>query len=92
MTKRNWKIFTIAGGFYFFGEEVEAPEGFIAMRNGAMFGSFGGGKGVTGVARGDASATVTLDELEGECLFPLTAVYAVFDCIDLHNFKGATWR
>lgn len=88
----NFKIFTIAGGFYFFGEEIAAPEGYIAMRNGAMFGGFSGNKGVAGVARGAAGATVILDKIDGECVFPLSAVYAVFDCIDLTQFKGATWR
>lgn len=40
----NWKIFTVAGGFYYFGEEIEAPEGYIAFTKASMFGGFSGGK------------------------------------------------
>ena len=57
----NWKIFTVAGGFYYFGEEIEAPEGYIAFTKASMFGGFSGGKGLPGVQRMDPSARVTLD-------------------------------
>ncbi len=88
----GWKIFTVAGGFYFFGKQIEAPEGFVGMEEGAMFGGFSGGKGLPGVARGDSAAKVTLDKIEGQAFFPLSAVYALIDCIDLHKFQGSTWR
>jgi hypothetical protein len=32
------KILAVSGGFYFFGTEVTAPEGYIALKNAAMFG------------------------------------------------------
>lgn len=87
-------ILAIAGGFYFFGTETPAPDGYIALAQGAMFGGFSGGKGLPGVARGDAAAKVTLDRFTDtqELLFPLTAVYGIFDSIDLYAFKGATLR
>ena len=90
----NFKIITVSGGFYFFGEEVQAPEGYIAIKNASMFGGFAGGKGLPGVSRGDKSATVTLDRFEAdeELLFPITAVFAIFPSIDLYNFKGTTLR
>ena len=88
------KILAVSGGFYFFGTEVNAPEGYIALKNAAMFGGFAGGKGLPGVARGDKAATVTLDRFDAdeECLFPLSAVFAIIPSIDLYAFKNATLR
>jgi hypothetical protein len=88
------KILAIAGGFYFFGTLVQAPEGYVALENYAMFGGFSGGKGLPGVARGDSAAKVILDCFEKGTIghFPLTAVYAVFDSIDLYTSKGTTIR
>ncbi len=88
------KILAVSGGFYFFGREVTAPEGYIALVDGAMFGGFGGGRGVAGVARGDAAATVTLDRFPAseELLFPLSAVLAILPSIDLYTFSGTTLR
>ena len=88
------KILAVSGGFYFFGTEISAPEGYIALKNAAMFGGFGGGKGLPGVARGDKSATVTLDRLDAdeECLFPISAVFAIIPSIDLYAFKNTTLR
>lgn len=88
------KILAISGGFYFFGTEVNAPEGYISLKNAAMFGGFGGSKGLPGVSRGDKSATVTLDRFEKdeELLFPMTAVFAILPSIDLYGFKGTTLR
>lgn len=88
------KILAVSGGFYFFGTEVQAQEGYIALKKAAMFGGFGGGKGLPGVARGDKSATVTLDrfDAEEELLFPVTAVFAILPSIDLYAFKGTTLR
>jgi hypothetical protein len=91
----KWNVFTITQGFYFFGEEVESPtEGFIAVRNAAMFGGFDGGKGVAGVCRGDAKAKVVLDRFEAneELLFPISAVVAILPSINLYEFKGTTLR
>lgn len=90
----NTKILAVSGGFYFFGTEVEAPEGYVALTKTAMFGGFGGGKGLPGVARGDKSATVTLDCFDqGETqYFPQTAVFGIFSSIDLYTFKGTTKR
>jgi hypothetical protein len=88
------KILAVSGGFYFFGTEVDAPEGYVALRQGAMFGGFGGGKGLPGVARGDSAATVTLDRFDEsqELLFPISAVFAIMPSIDLYTFKGTTLR
>lgn len=90
----NTKIITVAGGFYYFGEEVSAPEGYIAIKNAAIFGSFAGNKGMPGVARGDNSATVTLDRFKEEevIFFPITAVYAINPSVNLYEFKGTTLR
>lgn len=87
-------IFVIAGGFYYYGEEVQASEGYIAMTNASMFGGFAGGKGLPGVARGDSAATVTLDRFNPESIltFPITSCYGILDCIDLYQFKGTTLR
>ena len=94
MSKINTKILTIQSGFYYFGTEVEAPEGYIKLIDGAMFGGFSGGKGMPGIARGDKDAKVTLDRFgEGqELLFPLTSVVAIADSIDLYKFKNTTLR
>lgn len=88
------KILAISGGFYFFGTEQNAPEGYISLKKAAMFGGFGGGKGLPGVARGDKAATVTLDRFDAdeELLFPVTAVFAILPSIDLYAFKGTTLR
>lgn len=88
------KIIAVSGGFYFFGTEVNAPDGYIALKKAAMFGGFSGGKGLPGVARGDKSASVTLDRFDEdeECLFPLTAVFAILPSIDLYAFKGTSIR
>lgn len=88
------KILAVSGGFYFFGTEVSAPEGYIALKNAAMFGGFAGGKGLPGVARGDKAATVKLDKFDPdeEVLFPLTAVFAIMPSVDLYAFKGTTIR
>lgn len=88
------KIFAVSGGFYFFGTEVSAPEGYVALKNAAMFGGFAGGKGLPGVARGDRAAIVKLDRFdpEEELLFPLTAVFAIMPSVDLYAFKGTTLR
>lgn len=88
------KILAVSGGFYFFGTEITAPEGYIALKNAAMFGGFAGGKGLPGVARGDKAAMVTLDRFDAdeECLFPLSAVFAIIPSIDLYAFKNTTLR
>ncbi|MBB3227037.1 hypothetical protein FHW69_001638 [Luteibacter sp. Sphag1AF] len=88
------KIIAVSGGFYFFGTEVKAPDGYVSLKSAAMFGGFGGGKGLPGVSRGDKSATVTLDRFDAdeELFFPLTAVFAVMPSIDLYAFKGTTIR
>ena len=91
---KNWKILTVAGGFYYFGEEIEAAEGYIALKQAAMFGGFSGGKGMPGVARGDKDARVTLDRFEADATvqFPVTAVYSIADSVDLYKFGGTTIR
>lgn len=88
------KILAVSGGFYFFGTEVNAPEGYISLKNAAMFGGFAGGKGLPGVARGDKAATVTLDRFDKdeELLFPITAVFAILPSVDLYAHKGTTLR
>jgi len=90
----NFKIFTIAGGFYYFGTQVDAPEGYIALKDYAMFGGFEGGKGMPGVARGDKSATVKLDRFEEGTVgyFPLSSCYGIHSSVDLYNFKGTKIR
>ncbi len=36
------KIIAVSGGFYFFGTEITAPEGYISLKNAAMFGGIAG--------------------------------------------------
>jgi hypothetical protein len=89
---KNFKIFTIAGGFYFFGEEINAPEGFVSLTNASMFRKFGGGKGLPGVASNRDGATVHLDQFDKDetLTFPLSAVYAILPSKNLYEFKGTT--
>lgn len=91
---KNPKVIAVAGGFYFFGNEVQSAEGFLSLDEAAMFGGFAGGKGVAGVCRGAKDATVKLDRFEKDekVTFPLTAVYAVLPSINLYDFKGTTLR
>lgn len=91
---KNPTIFIIAGGFYFFGDEVEVEEGYVGLNDCAMFGGFSGGKGLAGVARGDKSSTVTLDRFEsGKIMrFPINSCYGIISCIDLYQFKGSLLR
>ena len=90
----NTVIVTVAGGFYYFGTEVNAPEGYISIKNAAMFGNFGGGRGLAGVATGHPESTVTLDRFgeENVILFPLHAVYCIHPSVDLYTFSGTTLR
>ena len=90
----KYVILAVSGGFYFFGCEISAPDGYIALKDASMFGGFGGGKGLPGVARGDKSATVILDRFDAAAhlTFPLTAVYAIMPSINLYEFAGATLR
>lgn len=94
MSKKNTVIITVAAGFYYFGTEVTAPEGYIALKDAAMFGKFGGGRGLAGVATGQPEATVTLDRFKPDdtLLFPIHAVYCIHPSIDLYEFNGTTLR
>ena len=76
------------------GDEVDAPEGYLALKDFSMFGGFSGGKGVAGVARGEKGAEVILDKFEdGEIgYFPLTSCYGVLPSVDLYKFKGTKLR
>lgn len=91
----NPKVITVAGGFYFFGNEIPSDNpDYIKIDNGAMSGGFSGGKGIAGVCRGDNEATIILDRFQDtEVLsFPLSAVYAILPCVNLYEFKGTTIR
>lgn len=90
----NYKVVAVNHGFYFFGEEVKAEDGYIALKNAAMFGGFTGGKGLPGVARGDKAAKVTLDKFSAneEVVFPLSAVIAIMPSINLYEFNGTSIR
>lgn len=92
---KNPTIIAINNGFYLFGDLLDnAPSGFVAMTNVAMFGGFSGGKGMPGVARGDKDAKVTLDRFEPQkvCMWPLSSNCGIYPCIDLYNFKGTSLR
>lgn len=90
----QFSIIAVQGGFYFFGREVASAEGFLTITEAALFGGFGGGKGMPGVARGDAAATVTLDrfDVDAQVSFPLTAVFAIVPAVNLYEFKGTKLR
>ena len=87
-------IVAVAGGFYFYGREITAPDGYIGITDASMFGGFSGGKGLPGIARGDAAAKVTLDRFAAgeEVFFPTTSVMAIMPSIDLYTFAGTTVR
>lgn len=91
---KNCKLFVIAGGFYYFGEQVDAPPGYVALKSCSMSGGFSGGKGMPGVCRGDKAAKITLDRFEENSIsyFPETACYGIHDSINLYEFKGTTIR
>lgn len=93
--QNNKVILAALYGFYFYGEQVDAPEGFVRLVDAAMFGGFGGGKGMPGVFRGDPSATVTLDKFgeSKEILLPITSVIFISSgAVDLYNFKNTQLR
>ena len=94
MAKTNWVGVTVAGGFYFFGEEVSGYDGYIAIKQASMSGGFCGDKGWPGVLRGDPASPVTLDRFEPEDvqLFPIHAVYAIHPAADLYKLKTTKQR
>lgn len=89
-----WKILAVQGGFYFFGLQVPAPDGYIAMKNVSMSGGFSGGLGIAGVARGAKGAKITLDMFDQDAvqLFPIENVLAIMSSVDLYKFSGTTNR
>lgn len=92
---KNPTIIAINNGFYIFGSLLDnAPEGYVAMTDVAMFGGFSGGKGMPGIARGDSGGKVNLDRFESNrtCMWPISSVCGVYPSIDLYKFKGATLR
>ncbi len=95
MKKTNeYKMIAVSGGFYFFGKEVPAPDGYYALTECSMSGGFSGGKGMPGVCRGDNEAQITLDRFEKDDVqyFPLTAVFAIFTSVNLYDKKSTTLR
>lgn len=94
MEKKNTVIVTVAGGFYFFGEEVGESDGYVIVKNAAMFNDFYDGKGMPGVARGDKGASVTLDFFAPDAVLrcPRENVYAIIDSIDLSEWENTTKR
>lgn len=93
--KTKYVIIGAIHGFYYFGEEIEAPEGYIRIKNAAMSGGFSGGKGIPGVHRGDTSAKIILDRHEPDTIieFPVSAVIMIMhNCVNLYEFKGTTLR
>ena len=90
----NWKIFIISSGFYFFGNEVQASDGYIALDKCSMFAGFSGGKGMPGVAGGAKGATVILDRFPPADVqtFPISACLGVINAVNLYEFTGTTLR
>jgi hypothetical protein len=84
----------VEGGFYFFGEQIQAPVGYIGITNAAMSGGFDN-MGFFGVVRGDSGARMRLDRFEkkSEIFQPLSSVCAIFEnCVDLYNWKNVELR
>lgn len=91
----NPTILAINNGFYIFGNLLEnAPDGYVAMTDVAMFGGFSGGKGMAAIARGDSSSKVNLDRFESSkvCMWPLSSICGIYPSINLYKFKGTTLR
>lgn len=86
-----WATITVAYGFYFYGEIVDGPEGFLAVKNLAGSRGFSSNKGWPGVVRADPEAEVTFglfppDEVS---LFPLHNVLAIHPTsVNLYEFAG----
>lgn len=91
---KNPVVVAVDGGFYFFGDEVTGPEGYIALRSCAMFGSFGGGQGLPGIVGGCKGATVTLDRFPDneEEIFNIMKVLFIVKSVDLYSSEGTTIR
>lgn len=92
---KNPTILAVNNGFYLFGDLLDnAPNGYIAMKEVAMFGGFSGGKGMPGIARGDSGSKLNLDRFEPDktCIWPISSVCGVYPSIDLYKFKGTTLR
>lgn len=91
---QNPVVIAVREGFYLFGDEVPGPEGYICLRNAAMFGNFGGGQGLPGVVGGCDGATVTLDKFpeDDEELFNFDNVLFIVKSVNLYEFKGTTIR
>ncbi len=92
---KNPTILAISGGFYIFGDLIplnESPSGFIAMTKVAMFGEFGGRKGIGAVCRGDKDATVTLSKFAAHetCLWPVSSNLGIYPSVNLYEFSGTT--
>ena len=90
----EYKMIAVSGGFYFFGKEVPAPDGYYALTECSMSGSFSGGKGMPGVCRGDKDAKIILDRFNKDDIqyFPLTAVFAILTSVNLYEIKTTTLR
>lgn len=88
----RWVSVTVAGGFYYFGEEVQGPEGFIAIKQAAMSGGFSTSKGWPGVLRGETAVTLDRFAADDVQLFPISAVYAIHQSINLYESKNTTIR
>lgn len=91
---KKFVIVSVQGGFYYFGEEVPTGEGFLKLRNAAMFSKYENEKGMASVARGDDKSFVVLDFFGPNQVveFPLTSVLGIHDSIDLSTWKHTTKR
>lgn len=92
----KWILLVVSQGFYYFGIETTAPEGYIALKKCSMSGGFNGGKGIGGVCRETPDAKITLDRMSDDdddvSFFPLSAVLGIHPAVDMEKHKGVTWR
>jgi len=90
----NPVLLVVNNGFYYFGDQVAAPEGYIALKNFAMFGGFSNDRGVAAVACARKGATVNLDRFPEDAVghWPIESVCGILPCANLYEFAGTTLR
>jgi len=79
MKGKNVVVVTL-GGYYWWGKEVAAPEGYIKLEDAGIVGTFGGGLGISGVTAGSPQSTATIWKAQGtDVTIPISSVCFIAD-------------